>query len=254
MSSSGLKCARQGLACIAGIHLQPLYAGSVHAIGCCMPGSSSCPVWSGSISTTVPKLPFVQSSSSGGGGAAAADTSRGWGSGSSSGEDEDSVDGLGWVVEGAVLEARRDHVLVALDRKVCLSTVFDGGSGTGLESLFMSIAALNGKAPRPTLHLSFRTCQACTFALFQSSSDLTCDIGLSRCENYAWHERRPVIDLMPNWPCQELHACCGGWTRCVGGWSACKQKKMQESRDVALEHAALEHGVGCCVKEVGPCV
>lgn len=44
-------------------------------------------------------------------------------------EEEDSDNekslesGLGWVVEGAVLEARRDHVLVAFDRKVGLICV-----------------------------------------------------------------------------------------------------------------------------------
>ncbi len=45
------------------------------------------------------------------------------GSSSSGGSDEEeeglhTLQGGGWVVEGAVLEARRDHVLVALDRKV----------------------------------------------------------------------------------------------------------------------------------------
>lgn len=38
--------------------------------------------------------------------------------GGSGGEGSEEDDGMGWVIEGAVLEAKRDHVLVALDLKV----------------------------------------------------------------------------------------------------------------------------------------
>jgi len=45
-------------------------------------------------------------------------------SGSDQEEEEEEEAGdegsLSWVVEGALLESRRDHVLVAMDRKVCM--------------------------------------------------------------------------------------------------------------------------------------